>query len=94
MSSTILTKSKFYGNSTSAILEGTATLSLLPRGEEYFMTMPYAHCKGILMGTMTVELGGKVTVECTKTGYSTEIEFKLRVRQSFLVILTSSYTNS
>ncbi len=31
------------------------------------------------MGTMTVELGGKVTIECTKTGYSTEIEFKLRV---------------
>jgi hypothetical protein len=79
VSSTILAKSKFYGNSTSAILEGTATLSLLPRGEEYFMTMPYAHCKGILMGTMTVELGGKVTIECTKTGYSTEIEFKLRV---------------
>ena len=24
------------------------------------MTMPYAHCKGILMGTMTMELGGKV----------------------------------
>ena len=79
VASTILAKSKFYGNSTSAILEGTATLSLLPRGEEYFMTMPYAHCKGILMGTMTVELGGKVTIECTKTGYSTEIEFKLRV---------------
>jgi hypothetical protein len=59
-------------------------LSLLPRGEEYFMTMPYAHCKGILMGTMTVELGGKVTIECTKTGYSTEIEFKLRVRFAIL----------
>jgi hypothetical protein len=78
VASTILAKSKFYGNSTSAILEGTATLSLLPRGEEYFMTLPYAHCKGILMGTMTVELGGKVTIECAKTGYSTEIEFKLR----------------
>ena len=87
VSSTILAKSKFYGNSTSAILEGTATLSLLPRGEEYFMTMPYAHCKGILMGTMTVELGGKVTIECTKTGYSTEIEFKLRVNMISLLIV-------
>ena len=28
-----LTFSKFYGNSTSAILDGAATLSLLPRGE-------------------------------------------------------------
>ena len=42
------------------------------------MTMPYAHCKGILMGTMTMELGGKVCINCEKTGYSTEMEFKLR----------------
>ncbi len=42
--------------------------------------MPYAHCKGILMGTMTMELGGKVTIECSKTGYLAEMEFKLRVR--------------
>ena len=49
------------------------------RGEDYKLTMPYAHCKGILMGTMTMELGGKVTIECSKTGYSTEMEFKLRV---------------
>lgn len=41
----ILAKSKFYGNSTSAILEGAAQLTLLPRGENYTLTMPYAHCK-------------------------------------------------
>jgi len=78
ISGTILAKSKFYGNSTSAILDGVATLSLLARGEDYNMTMPYAHCKGILMGTMTMELGGKVCINCEKTGYSTEMEFKLR----------------
>jgi len=78
ISGTILAKSKFYGNSTSAILDGVATLSLLARGEDYNMTMPYAHCKGILMGTMTMELGGKVSINCEKTGYSTEMEFKLR----------------
>ena len=71
---------QFYGNSTSAILEGVATISLLPRGEEYVMTLPYAHCKGILMGTMTMELGGKVSIECAKTGYAADLEFKLRVR--------------
>jgi len=78
ISATILAKSKFYGNSTSAILEGVATISLLPRGEEYVMTLPYAHCKGILMGTMTMELGGKVSIECAKTGYAADLEFKLR----------------
>ena len=45
ISGTILAKSKFYGNSTSAILDGVATLSLLTRGEDYNMSMPYAHCK-------------------------------------------------
>lgn len=43
------------------------------------MTVPYAHCKGILMGTLTMELGGKISIDCEKTGYYTEIEFKLKV---------------
>ncbi|KAL1492770.1 hypothetical protein ABEB36_010969 [Hypothenemus hampei] len=78
ISASILARSKFYGNSTSAILDGTAVLTLLPRGEDYKLTVPYAHCKGILMGTLTMELGGKVSIDCEKTGYYTEIEFKLK----------------
>lgn len=78
LSCSILAKSKFYGNSTSAILDGLAQLTLLPRGENYTLSSPYAHCKGILMGTLSMELGGKVTIECENTGYKTELEFKLR----------------
>lgn len=78
LSYSILAKSKFYGNSTSAILEGLAQLTLLPRGENYTLSSPYAHCKGILMGTLSMELGGKVTIECENTGYKTELEFKLK----------------
>lgn len=74
----MLAKSKFYGNSTSAILEGTAALTLLPRGETYTLTIPYAHCKGILMGTLSMELGGKIAIECENTGYKADIEFKLK----------------
>ncbi|XP_015930390.1 oxysterol-binding protein-related protein 8 isoform X2 [Parasteatoda tepidariorum] len=74
----ILAKSRFYGNSISAIMDGTAHLTLLTRGEDYTITMPYAHCKGILMGTLTLELGGKVDICCEKTGYHTELEFKLK----------------
>uniref|UniRef100_A0A8C3B5S2 Oxysterol-binding protein n=1 Tax=Cyclopterus lumpus TaxID=8103 RepID=A0A8C3B5S2_CYCLU len=74
----ILAKSKFYGNSLSAILDGKARLLFLGRDEEYVITMPYAHCKGILYGTMTLELGGKVTIECEKTKCFTELEFKLK----------------
>lgn len=79
ITASILAKSKFYGNSTSAILDGAAVLTLLPRGEDYSLTIPYAHCKGILMGTLCMELGGKVMIDCEKTGYRTEIDFKLKV---------------
>uniref|UniRef100_A0A452E491 Oxysterol-binding protein n=1 Tax=Capra hircus TaxID=9925 RepID=A0A452E491_CAPHI len=78
LSGSILAKSKFYGNSLSAILEGEARLTFLNRGEDYVMTMPYAHCKGILYGTMTLELGGTVNITCQKTGYSAILEFKLK----------------
>uniref|UniRef100_A0A671R3T1 Oxysterol-binding protein n=1 Tax=Sinocyclocheilus anshuiensis TaxID=1608454 RepID=A0A671R3T1_9TELE len=74
----ILAKSKFYGNSLSAILDGKARLLFLTRDEEYIITMPYAHCKGILYGTMTLELGGKITIECEKTQCYTELEYKLK----------------
>ncbi|MBN3272587.1 OSBL5 protein, partial [Polyodon spathula] len=86
ISGNILAKSKFYGNSLSAILEGKAMLFFLKRDEEYIITMPYAHCRGILYGTMTMELGGKVTIECEKTKYTAELEFKLK---PFLCISSS-----
>lgn len=78
ISGSILAKSKYYGNSLSAILDGRARLLFLGRDEEYVITMPYAHCKGILYGTMTLELGGKITIDCEKTKCSAELEFKLK----------------
>ena len=63
-SGTLLTLIFFHlcvllGNSLSALLDGSARLTLLPRGEDYLITMPYAHCKGILLGTLTMEMGGE-----------------------------------
>lgn len=37
------------------------------------------HWVGILYGTMTLELGGQITIACEKTGYSAQLEFKLKV---------------
>ncbi|XP_031425182.1 oxysterol-binding protein-related protein 5 isoform X1 [Clupea harengus] len=74
----IFAKSKFYGNSLSAVLDGSAKLLFLNRDEEYVITMPYAHCKGILYGTMTLELGGRVTIHCEKTKCIAHLEFKLK----------------
>ena len=33
-----------------------------------------------------MELGGKVTIECEKTGYRVELEFKLKVRFTSAVV--------
>ncbi|GCB64243.1 hypothetical protein scyTo_0000255 [Scyliorhinus torazame] len=78
ISGSILARSKFYGNSMSAILDGKARLWFLNRQEDYIITMPYAHCKGLLYGTLTLEMGGKITIECEKTHYKAELEFKLK----------------
>lgn len=74
----VLAKSKFYGNSVSAVFDGAAKLTLLKRGEDYRLTMPYGHAKGIIVGQMTMELGGKVSIDCEKTGYKAELDFKLK----------------
>ncbi|MBZ3886232.1 Oxysterol-binding protein-related protein 5 [Sciurus carolinensis] len=78
ISGSITAKSRFYGNSLSALLDGKATLTFLDRAENYTLTMPYAHCRGILYGTMTMELGGKVTIVCEKSSLQAELDFKLK----------------
>nr|KAF6466851.1 oxysterol binding protein like 5 [Rousettus aegyptiacus] len=78
ISGSITAKSRFYGNSLSALLDGKATLTFLSRGEEYTLNMPYAHCKGILYGTMTMELGGRVTIASKQNNLQAELEFKLK----------------
>nr|XP_027800449.1 oxysterol-binding protein-related protein 5 isoform X1 [Marmota flaviventris] len=78
ISGSIVARSKFYGNSLSALLDGKATLTFLDRAEDYTLTMPYAHCRGILYGTMTLELGGSVTIACEKNDLQAELDFKLK----------------
>ncbi|CAF0951522.1 unnamed protein product [Didymodactylos carnosus] len=68
----------YPGNSVSAILDGSARLTLLNQGEDYSMTLPYANCKGILIGKLQMELGGRVQIICEKTRYSAEIDFRLK----------------
>lgn len=52
----------------------TGTLSLLELGEEYTFSLPCAYARSILT-VPWVELGGKVSVNCAKTGYSASITF-------------------
>ncbi|KAG9511418.1 Oxysterol-binding protein-related protein 5, partial [Fragariocoptes setiger] len=78
LTSSLLTKSKYNGASVSAILDGKASLHFIKRDETYTITMPHANCKGILIGPLCMELGGKVEIVCADTGCRCELEFKLK----------------
>jgi len=72
-------RSKFMGNSTAAIMDGEAVLYFLRiPGESYTITFPTAYARGILWGTLLMEIGGTVSITCEKTGLQTEIEFKTK----------------
>lgn len=47
---------------------------------------------GIVYGTMTLELGGQITIACEKTGYSAQLEFKLKVGSACLQQLQNEDT--
>ncbi|XP_048204566.1 oxysterol-binding protein-related protein 10 isoform X2 [Perognathus longimembris pacificus] len=70
----VWTKSKFMGMSVGVSMIGEGVLSLLEYGEEYVFTLPSAYARSILT-IPWVELGGKVSINCAKTGYSATVTF-------------------
>ncbi|XP_058411951.1 oxysterol-binding protein-related protein 11 [Diceros bicornis minor] len=70
----VWTKSKFLGMSIGVTMVGEGILSLLEHGEEYTFSLPCAYARSILT-VPWVELGGKISVNCAKTGYSASITF-------------------
>ncbi|KAM5153169.1 LOW QUALITY PROTEIN: oxysterol-binding protein-related protein 11 [Mantella aurantiaca] len=70
----VWTKSKFMGMSIGVTMIGEGVLHLLEHGEEYTFTLPCAYARSILT-VPWVELGGKINVNCAKTGYTAAITF-------------------
>ncbi|XP_022535921.2 oxysterol-binding protein-related protein 11 isoform X2 [Astyanax mexicanus] len=73
----VWTKSKFMGMSIGVSMIGEGNLHLLEHGEEYAFTLPSAYARSILT-VPWVELGGKVNVNCAKSGYSAAITFQTK----------------
>uniref|UniRef100_A0A671KLA0 Oxysterol-binding protein n=1 Tax=Sinocyclocheilus anshuiensis TaxID=1608454 RepID=A0A671KLA0_9TELE len=73
----VWTKSKFMGMSIGVSMIGEGYLHLLEHGEEYTFSLPSAYARSILT-VPWVELGGKVNVNCTTTGYSAIITFQTK----------------
>ena len=64
-------------SNASALFVSNTTDSLF--GDVIHLARFSFYSQGILIGTLTMELGGVVTINCEKTGYKAEIEFKLKV---------------
>ncbi|ORX58812.1 Oxysterol-binding protein [Hesseltinella vesiculosa] len=72
-------KSRFYGNSVGTIMEGASHIILTDRyNERYDIEMPNVYARGVLFGTMTMELGDKSRVACKTSDLSCELDFKTK----------------
>ncbi|KAI8607397.1 hypothetical protein BC830DRAFT_1073022, partial [Chytriomyces sp. MP71] len=71
-------KSRFLGNSAATLMQGSFRVRLAQVEEEYEITFPNVYARGILFGTMYMELGDVATIECAQTDLSLSIEFKTR----------------
>eukprot|EP00697_Spironema_sp_BW2_P002643 gnl/Spiro4/1349_TR720_c0_g1_i1.p1 gnl/Spiro4/1349_TR720_c0_g1~~gnl/Spiro4/1349_TR720_c0_g1_i1.p1 ORF type:complete len:442 (+),score=79.35 gnl/Spiro4/1349_TR720_c0_g1_i1:33-1328(+) len=72
-------KPRFQGNSVCGELEGDVVVRCLSLpGEEYRITFPTIYVRGVLIGSVVMELGGKVRVVCERTGLQANLEFKTK----------------
>ncbi|KAG0336622.1 hypothetical protein BG004_007959 [Podila humilis] len=75
----LLPKSKFLGNSAATLMQGEIKVSFTNRpGEDYIITMPNVYARGILFGTMLMELGDVASVKCAKLDLICTLEFKVK----------------
>ncbi|XP_037330935.2 oxysterol-binding protein-related protein 10 isoform X2 [Pungitius pungitius] len=77
VSAHVWTKSKFMGMSIGVSMVGEGVLCLLEHDEEYVFTLPCAYARSILT-VPWVELGGKVSINCVKSGYSATVTFQTK----------------
>jgi hypothetical protein len=69
-------RSKFLGNSAASIAEGLVKITFKERNEIYSCTWPNIYARGVIFGRLIMEIGGKTSISCKKTGMTAEIEFK------------------
>ncbi|GAN02531.1 oxysterol binding protein [Mucor ambiguus] len=72
-------KSRFYGNSVASLMQGTINFILPSRHNElYQVKMPNMYARGVLFGTMTLELGDSSTVRCASSDLICEMDFQTK----------------
>ncbi|EAY00138.1 Oxysterol-binding protein [Trichomonas vaginalis G3] len=72
-------RSKFTGNSLAAIMDNENTkvnFECLSRHETYEFNFPDMYGRGVLIGTLRMEICGHVRIKCPQTGITALIKFK------------------
>lgn len=79
---TCIPKSRFLGNSTAAIMEGSSVLQFLDvldrngKPEKYVLTQPNMYARGILFGKMKLEMGDHMVIK--SPSFEVDVEFKTK----------------
>ncbi|KAI8377161.1 hypothetical protein EDC96DRAFT_494706 [Choanephora cucurbitarum] len=72
-------KSRFYGNSVGSLMHGQIDFILPGRhNERYEVKMPNMYARGVLFGTMTLELGDASSVRCVSSDLICEMDFQTK----------------
>jgi oxysterol-binding protein-related protein 8 len=72
-------RSKFMANTVASIMEGKAQGWFLEHdGEHFVANYPSVYARGILFGSLVMELGGKIEVSCAKHRLAFRLEFKTK----------------
>ena len=71
-------QSRFLGNSVAAVGKGGFRVFLPEFNEVYYFTWPTAYARGIIFGTLLMELGGPVVIRCPASGFSCNLEFMVK----------------
>jgi hypothetical protein len=71
-------KSKFLGNSAASIGGGAFRIYLPQHDEVYYLNWPSVYVRGVLFGTLLMEICGSVVIACPKNNLTTAIEFQAK----------------
>ena len=56
-------------------------------GDEYILTYPNIYARGLLFGTMFLEIGDNSTIKCESSDLIAEVNFLVKVIHAFLLII-------
>lgn len=75
----LLPRSRFLGNSAASMMEGIGYITLKRHNNEtYTITQPNIYARGILLGTLKLEMGDTASVVCEQLDMRVDIKFKVK----------------